>query len=280
MRLFHLPARGRSSPLSAPPAKRVAGARTRAWIGIATLGTLGVAGCDDAPQGPDEIRPATSIAIVSGNEQHGNVGFPLGRAFTVRVVDAEGTGVGDIEVTWTVASGDGLLSPSSGNGPPASVLVTHTEAQGGTAAVLLTPTLAGTSTVIAAVVGIQGSPVTFTAQALAADWPPVPGSALIYERTSYPPSMLAALGSHHERYVLYEDGTFGLQTVSGRDGFGEIGGTYAHVGAAFALEFSGNPNWRATGTLAGDCLILVYDIIMALDFNVWDGEFCQPSETT
>ncbi len=280
MRLFDLPARGRSSPLSAGPAKGRTHTRTRAWIGMIALGALVVPGCDAAVEGPDDVRTATAITMASGDGQQGRVGSPLARQFVVRVSDARSEAVGDVEVTWKVTSGGGLLSLSRVDARPGSVLRTLTGDDGieGVTAVLLTPTAPGTITVAATALGLQGSPVTFTARAIAPDWPPVPGSALIYERaTSYHRSTLEFHGSLYERYVLYEDGTFGLQYDSGRFGFFEYPGTYSRVGTAFAFEFDGDSRWQATGTLSGDCLNVAYNLTMALsDFE--DGEFCRPSD--
>lgn len=279
MRLFHLPADGRSRSPSPPLSGGRPGTRRKAWISVAALGALGPAGCDGAPQGPDEVPAATSITIAGGAGQRGNVGFPLPRDFSIRVADAEGRGMGDVEVTWTVTSGGGLLSLSSGDAPTASVLVTRTDADGRTAA-LLTPTLAGRSTVDVAAAGVPGSPATFTAMALAPDWPDDAGSALVYDRTSYHPGTISYFGGYFERYLLNEEGTFRRQSylgyLDGPDGpsFWETAGTYTVEGSAVALSFSDDARWRATATLADDCLTVVYnEVMMWSDFE--DAEFCR-----
>lgn len=284
MQRIDLPARrGWRVPLQARRAKGGTGTRTHAWIGMLALTALVVPGCAADVGGPNEVRTATAITMASGSGQQGNVGYRLAQALVVRVTDARGEGVADVEVTWTVTSGGGLLSPLTGDAEPDSVLRTLTRtltsAGGidGVTAVLLTPTLPGTSKVAAAVAGLQGSPVTFTAEAIAPDWPPVSGSTLVYERTSYSPSF--ASGSYYERYVLHEDGTFGLQFFSGRFGFSELDGTYAREGTLLALDFFANaPTWEATGTVLDDCLIVEYNWTMTGD-GFEDGEFCRSSET-
>lgn len=282
--------RDRPRALSPRPATCASASRTRAWFGIGALAALVVPGCDADVGGPDEVRATiATISVASGNHQRGNVGYLLARALVVRVTDARGEGVADVEVTWTVTSGGGLLSPLTGDAEPDSVLRTLTRtltgAGGidGVTAVLLTPTLPGTTRVVAAAAGLPDSPVIFTAEAIPPDWPSVSTSSLAYDRTTYNwrgcfGPECGSLGSYYERYVLHEDGTFGLQTSSSRFGFTEYRGTYSRVGTALAFEFDDDSRWEATGTLSGDCLIVEYNAMMGLD-EFEDGEFCRPSET-
>jgi predicted component of type VI protein secretion system len=105
--------------------------------------------------GPVAPQPPVAIAITSGNNQEGNANEELADPLVVRVMDAQGNGVASVAVSWSVTSGEGAL-PSS----------TVTNADGFTQ-VRLIPTRLGTSTVTASVIGLQGSPVTFTAEATA-----------------------------------------------------------------------------------------------------------------
>jgi plastocyanin len=97
---------------------------------------------------------ATSISLVSGNNQNGKTLEQLPNPFVVQATDDQGGGVPGVTVTWDVTGGGGNLSSAS----------TQTNSQG-QASVTLTPGPAlGQNTVTASVSGLQGSPVTFTAQ--------------------------------------------------------------------------------------------------------------------
>ena len=112
----------------------------------------------------------TTIALVSGNEQQGQVGTLLADPLVVRVTDAAGDAVSGVSVTWS-AQGGGTVSATS-----------VTTGSDGLAAVQRTlgPT-AGTQTTTATVSNLQGSPVTFAAVAL--EDSPNPGLAI----TTNPP---------------------------------------------------------------------------------------------
>lgn len=265
----------------ARPAKRT-GITARAWVEMIALGALVVTGCDTHLEGPvEEVRLTTAVAMISGDDQRGTVGATLPEALTVRVTDARGEGVGYGGVTWRVASGGGLLSTATRESTPGSAFGTHTGPDG-LAAVRFMPLVPGTSTVTAEAGGLRGSIVTFTAavdEEPRPDWPPVSASALVYERMRYTHgwSTLAHHGRLDERYVLHEDGTFGLQFFSRRFGFFEYPGAYSLVGGKLLLDFASDSRWEATGTRRGDCLTVEYNLIMGLsDFE--DGEYCRPSD--
>lgn len=266
--------RGGRSAVSARPAGYATVTMTRAGLGIAALAALAVSGCEADVGGPDEVRATISVAL--GDNQRGNVNFRLAEPLMVRVRTAGGLGVEDVEVTWSIISGEGLLSDPISDAPSASVLRTLTGATG-LSGVFLRPTLAGTTRVAATAAGLQGSPVTFTAEAAEAippDWPPVPASSLVYDRTSDEFST----GPNYERYVLHEDGTFALQSFTGAGGFSELDGTYAREGTLVTFHFNLNsPQWQATGTVSGECLMVEYNWMAADEFA--NGEFCRPSET-
>lgn len=119
-------------------------------------------GCEAFTEPPPS--PA-SIVMVSGDDQEGTAGRHLDDPFTVRVTDAAGEGVQGVEVTWSVTSGAGDLCPA----PPACPLdppltsVSSRSLPGGAGRMHLRPTAVGTTRVSAEATGLQGSPVTFTA---------------------------------------------------------------------------------------------------------------------
>lgn len=280
--LTHPVGGGTQTPRSPRPVKRAARPLPRGWTGLIALGALLLPGCGADIEGPTEVpevQAATGLAMVSGNGQQGSVGAILTQALVVRVTDGRGEEIAGVEVVWGVVSGDGLVSFPGYGAVPAPVFVTRTRADG-VAAVHVIPRTAGTITVAAEALGHRGSPVTFSAEAAPHEWPPVPASALVYERAAYAWTTFA-LGSSHERYVLYGDGVFGLQFDSPRWGFFEYSGAYSdrrEDDEGIALSFDDDERWSAAGTFRDDCLEVEYSLIASLS-GFEDGTYCQPSKS-
>ncbi len=100
---------------------------------------------------------ATNIAATTALSQSATVSTVVGAAPGVRVTDNSGNNVSGVDVTFTVTSGGGVTVP-------ASVATVATNAQG--LAALTSWTLGaapGANTVTAAVTGLAGNPVTFSA---------------------------------------------------------------------------------------------------------------------
>jgi hypothetical protein len=95
------------------------------------------------------------MALKDGDGQTATVGSPLTQPLRVTVLDASGAPVSGVAVQWTVLSGGGSLSASS----------TETAADGTTAATFTLGAAVGTQKAQAAVPGLAGSPVVFTANA-------------------------------------------------------------------------------------------------------------------
>ncbi len=192
----------------------------------------------------------------------------------VRVTDAQGAGVGGVRVNWTVISGAGVFFVDAQGPFPALPNGVLTDADG-IARAYFSPTVLGATTVAAEVVGLQGSPVTFTtdAQAPSCDaqapsWPPVSSSALIYERVGVPCS------GELTRFALYDDSTFELQYA---DGF-EYPGTYSIRSGEISFNFDADARWSATGSVRGDSLFVQYSVAASLsDFE--DGLYVRSSGT-
>lgn len=213
------------------------------------------------------------IAIVSGDNQKGNPGRRLDEPLVVRVTDAQGDGVGMVSLWWSVALGAGTLEAQSLDvGKSTGGVVSTVTDRDGFAEVRFTPSERGRAKVLVAagIDGIQGTPVTFTT---VDDLSPLRGGVLIYERAG-PQSAgtIAYHGSLSERYVLYEDGTFGLQFTSGRYGFFEYPGSYSIRDELITFDFDDDSRWQATGRIRGDRLSVEYNLIMYLsDFE--DGVY-------
>jgi hypothetical protein len=101
---------------------------------------------------------ATTLVLNGGDGQSAEVGSAVAIAPSVKVTNAEGTGVADVQVTFAVASGGGSITGSTAT----------TDAQGiATVGSWTLGIVAGVNTMTAKVAGLAGSPVTFTSSAIA-----------------------------------------------------------------------------------------------------------------
>jgi len=84
---------------------------------VAALAILAVVGgCREATTGPTTVRPqdfASSLKLLSGNQQTGAVGVPLPEVLSVKVVDAGGVAVAGATVLWQVRDGGGTINPAA-----------------------------------------------------------------------------------------------------------------------------------------------------------------------
>jgi plastocyanin len=107
-----------------------------------------------------QIQGAIQIALAasnSGNGQQDTVKSTLANPYRVLVRDQTNTPVQNVIVNWTVTGGGGTVSAAKDTTDAAGIaVVTHTFG-----------TAAGAQTVQASVVGLVGSPVTFTSTATA-----------------------------------------------------------------------------------------------------------------
>ena len=110
--------------------------------------------------GGDSTGPSLPAALsrVGGDGQSAAVGQALSSPLVVKVVDASGSAVQGVAVTWAVASGGGSLSPSSST----------TDAQGLASTTWTLGLIAGSNSATARVAGAAAiTPVSFTATAQA-----------------------------------------------------------------------------------------------------------------
>src|SRR5438309_6079158 len=108
------------------------------------------------------VGNTAQLVVVSGNNQSASPGSTLPNQPTVRVMDTNGNGVPNVAVTFTVTSGGGSI-----DGVGSVTTLTSTGASAlpvGSAAVNWTlGSAAGTNTLQATAVGLNGSPVVFSA---------------------------------------------------------------------------------------------------------------------
>ena len=99
-------------------------------------------------------------------------------------------------------------------------------------------------------------------------FPPVSGAARVFNFLSQSSYTVSGYTTR-SRYVLYDNGAFGLQ-YSDNGGF-EYRGRYTEVNSVINFEWEGWSTagpWGATATLRGDTLTVAYNIIMMMtDFE-------------
>ena len=131
-----------------------------------------LSGCGgDGAGGPNGVT-AVAKSSSSGDAQAGLAGQPLANPIQV-VVTQDGNPAPGVTVTWTSSEPGAVLTPSSGP-TDASGLASSTWTLGSTV---------GSQTAEAAASGATGSPVSFTATAVA-DLPPAPATADVTVRNN------------------------------------------------------------------------------------------------
>jgi hypothetical protein len=98
---------------------------------------------------------AAALAMAGGNSQSAPAGQPLANPIGVRVTDDNGEPVADVTVNW-----------DANNGGSVSASTTTTDEDGRTTVTWTLGPTAGSQTAVAAVDGLDGSPVQFTATAV------------------------------------------------------------------------------------------------------------------
>jgi hypothetical protein len=99
----------------------------------------------------------TTIAAIGGMEQAGRIGSALAEPLTVRVTDDDGNGAQNVTVTWSVINGGGTVSP----------VTSVTDGSGHASTGFTLGPTEGQQQAQALAVGLTGSPVVFSANALA-----------------------------------------------------------------------------------------------------------------
>lgn len=112
-----------------------------------------VGSCGGASDGGGGNDPA-AIVIISGEPQTGDAGYALPNALIVRVDNADGEGMPDVQVTWVVTSGSGSVDDPT----------TQTDASGHTQVTWTLSPSVGAQTVEARVSGVTAA--VFHASAL------------------------------------------------------------------------------------------------------------------
>lgn len=144
-------------------------------LAVAAMGACG----EDNGTNP---QPQTSVAIVSGNAQSGQVGAALANDVVVRV-SRDGSGVQGTSVAWSVTAGGGSVNPTTST----------TDADGLASTTWTLGPSAGANTVQAAVSGATGSPVSFSATGTAGP-PPNQASVTVGDFFFDPNATTIALG--------------------------------------------------------------------------------------
>lgn len=126
-------------------------------LGLTLLAALAACGGGgDGGSGPGNSTVTVTKAAVSGDAQTGTVGQALANPIRV-LVQKDGAADSGVTVTWAAAGTGGSVSPTT----------SITDAQGQAQTTWTLPQSAGTRSATASVSGAGGSPVSFTATALA-----------------------------------------------------------------------------------------------------------------
>ena len=122
---------------------------------VVGLISLALAACGGGGGGHKAPPTATSITIVSGNNQTAVAGSALPMALGVSVKDSSGRAVAGTSVSWSVAAGGGYVTPATSMTDSGGLATTNWTLGGAPGANRVTATVAGIT------------PVTFDAMALA-----------------------------------------------------------------------------------------------------------------
>jgi adhesin/invasin len=165
---------------------------------------------------------AVNLLKTSGDGQSDPVAATLGTVYTVRVTDGSGNGVQGVTVAWSVPAGTGSITPAA----------PQTDASGFSTATRKLGTVSGTDSTTAAVGGLVGSPITFTATA----------------NPGHPATLV--LNAGNGQYATVDSNVAVAPSVAVRDGFGNgvsgIGITFA-VAANNGTIGSATPTTNASG---------------------------------
>lgn len=155
---------------------------------------LGFAACDSS----DPLLPVvpTRVAALEGDGQTGSAGSALPIPLTVRVTDAGNNAVPGVTVTWSALNG-GSVAPASAT----------TNIEGVASATFTLGPVIGQQQAQAQVSGLEGSPVVFTATALA-----VSGLSVVAGGNNVPERYSSDLWVHGDYAYT---GTWGLREEEG-----------------------------------------------------------------
>jgi hypothetical protein len=123
---------------------------------VCCLMAFGLSACGD----DSNVQPVIPSVVEAfhGMDQIGRIGTPLCEPLTVGVMDDAGNGAPDVTVTWSTVAGGGSVSPTT----------SVTDASGRASTTFTLGPAEGEHQAQAAVDGLNGSPVVFTATAAAA----------------------------------------------------------------------------------------------------------------
>jgi adhesin/invasin len=168
---------------------------------------------------------AANLVKISGDGQSDTVAATLGTVYTVRVTDGVGNGVPGVTVAWSVPAGTGSITPTA----------PQTDANGFSSATRKLGTVTGTDSTTAAVGGLAGSPIVFTALAS-------PG---------HPATI--AVNAGNGQYATVDSSVAVAPAVAVRDGFGNgvpgVAITFAAAATSGTLV-GATPTTGATGVAA------------------------------
>jgi hypothetical protein len=184
-------------------------------------GGIAVLGCgDDKPTDPPGVP--SHIGIFAGNGQTGLPGAQLTSPLTVEVTDQSGDPSPGVAVSWSVVTGGGTIAP----------VTSQTDIQGRASAQLTLGPAEGEEQAQAVAVGLDGSPVTFTAVATV-------------EQSTVVLSVVAG-GNNVPDFYSSDLWVYGNHAYTGTWNSGDGEGSPLH---AWSLDASGAPTHAGTVTV-------------------------------
>ena len=160
---------------------------------------------------------AVNLLKISGDGQSDTVAATLGTAYVVRVTDGNGNGVQGVTVAWSVPAGTGSITPAA----------PQTDANGFSSATRTLGTVARKDSTTAAVGGLVGSPIGFTATA----------------NPGHPATLALNVGDG--QYATIDSNVATAPSVAVRDGFGN---GVSGIGITFAVAANNGTIGGATPT--------------------------------
>ncbi len=211
-----------------------------------------VAGCGDDTTSPPAVVALSLAPAASGNGQSGTVGTQLGQNLRV-LVTRNSLPAPDVSVQWAVAAGDGAL--------PAA---TTTNDDGIASAIWTMPTTSGSASATASVNGAEGSPVAFTATAVA-------GPATSFDLLAGNNQVVAPGGTAGEPLTVVLEDTYGNPVVGVAVGWTVISGTATLSASSVDTGPIGTASVTVTaGATPGTVVVRAIPAVTlpSVDFNV------------
>ncbi len=214
---------------------------------------IGLAGCGTEPTAPPTVIAVSLAPASSGNGQSGQVGTQLVQNLRALVTRNNLPAAG-VSVQWAASAGDGVVAPG----------VATTDDDGIALAIWTMPTTSGGKSATATVNGAQGSPVAFSATAVA-------GPATTFDLVAGDNQVVAAGAEFGEPLTVSLKDTYGNPVVGTTVSWTVFSGTATLSAASTDTGLTGTAVVTVTaGATAGAVVVrAIPDVTLPeVDFNL------------